>query len=628
MPGRLLETTITLTSDFCDPARRVSWLVGPLSFPNGGCVLRTSLAEGSYPVVARVPSLGVRYERTIVVQDFVIASVGDSNGSGEGNRSGGAWANADCDRSHLAGSAQAAHAIERGRSTAEEREARRASVTFVHLACSGGRIDRGLLRPYEGMNEDDDVVQPPQLPSLWRVLNGSELDALIVSVGINNMGPDGFGALIIQCLDPLFGDCSDLADDASAASQFASLIVPSNPLGLPAQYARLRACLAAPATCGDLSGTTVTPSRVYVTEYPDLASGDDGAFCSVVNPVNPGLDLMSQAEFEWTRTGGDQLNATIRRLAGGAGYRYVSGIASAFRDRGYCASSARRLIVRIEESLLRQGDPNGAFHPNEAGHRVTRDALLGPMRLDLFPDGLPRPPAGGAPASKDTAILPDPPPATTNTAARTSPSTPGSSSTTTATRPSVGAPGVTSTTRPAPGGTSGTTTVPGVTTRPGGATSTTVPGTVVPPGAVSSGEGMRGCAQDLTGALRLAATCRDDETPVRWSVPVGATGPTPPPLDGRAMSVCIGDDAVVRVLEGGSPTTRSCNGGERLVRWALRGPAPGQPSSPDLAVLCAGPERVRLAVERTAEPPSAGACRAGEQLVTFHVDGPPPGAMS
>ena len=52
------------------------------------------------------------------------------------------WQDERCHRSAFAGSAQAALAIEQADP--------RTSVTFVHLACSGAKVDVGLLEPYAG----------------------------------------------------------------------------------------------------------------------------------------------------------------------------------------------------------------------------------------------------------------------------------------------------------------------------------------------------------------------------------------------------------------------------------------------------------------------------------------------
>ena len=92
--------------------------------------------EGTYKVrVDKQDGSGekVPYVSTVVVQDFLIVSLGDSLATGEGNPPYGDYS---CDQSPKAYGAQAASKIE----DADPRS----SVTFVQLACSGASIDSDI----------------------------------------------------------------------------------------------------------------------------------------------------------------------------------------------------------------------------------------------------------------------------------------------------------------------------------------------------------------------------------------------------------------------------------------------------------------------------------------------------
>ncbi|MBW1907412.1 MAG: PKD domain-containing protein [Deltaproteobacteria bacterium] len=114
-------------------------------------------AEGPYSVSLEVEdSSGEQMEQTeaIVVRDLLIFGIGDSYGSGEGSpdvaefaEGGVQWQNRRCHRSAQSGQVRAAQMIE----DADPHT----SVTFVHLACSGGRIYGALLEPYDGIEATD-----------------------------------------------------------------------------------------------------------------------------------------------------------------------------------------------------------------------------------------------------------------------------------------------------------------------------------------------------------------------------------------------------------------------------------------------------------------------------------------
>src|SRR5205807_1728382 len=102
-------------------------------------------------------------------------------------RAGAKWEDKRCHRSAKSGPAQAALALE-GADTLTS------SVTFLSFACSGARLDTGLIQPYAG-SEDPNAPVPrgiPLLPSeieqVRAAVNGRRIDALIVGGGLNDVG--------------------------------------------------------------------------------------------------------------------------------------------------------------------------------------------------------------------------------------------------------------------------------------------------------------------------------------------------------------------------------------------------------------------------------------------------------
>src|SRR5919108_840131 len=116
----------------------------------GGCAFRLVFErEGAYDVELHVTGRGRddTSKQRVVVQDLLVVSIGDSVASGEGNPDNQnaarpTWQNKRCHRSSFAGTARAA-----GRLEAADPKS---SVTFVHLACSGATVHKGLTGGYKG----------------------------------------------------------------------------------------------------------------------------------------------------------------------------------------------------------------------------------------------------------------------------------------------------------------------------------------------------------------------------------------------------------------------------------------------------------------------------------------------
>lgn len=357
--------------------------------------------------------------------DHLIVSIGDSIASGEGNphRDGRwnpwispTWEDRACHRSDTAGPARAAAEL-------EDRDPR-SSVTFIHLACSGASMldtpdtagavpsgpddpeTGGLLDGYEGIEPWLDPPRPAQLDQLVAAVGGQRVDALLVSIGANDIR---FSEVVKHCIaDPIDPrPCHRNRTSADVAARLATL---------PDRYAQLARRL-------DQIG--VANDRVYITEYfdptvddlglPNLQcianSATIGAFAAelaeaagVVATVTPNplvertaaqiefgaavvaalLDggLVTDDETAWARSavvGG--LNQAVNSAATTHGWNYVGGIAQQFDRHGYCASDP--WVVQLGESLSRQHDLDGSFHPDANGHRVYGTAIENAVGVDV-----------------------------------------------------------------------------------------------------------------------------------------------------------------------------------------------------------------------------------------------------
>ncbi len=398
---------------FCDPEADLgpgeasfSWQFNGEPYDTGTeCGLSVDLADGQQAVYTNTKVTATlpdgtavsSEERDVVVQDFLIVSIGDSVGSGEGNPDTrvrmndvgvtlpARWQDEGCHRSALAGPALAPLQIEDDGEETTKADAR-SSVTFVHLACSGATISKGLLGAYGGVVGSR--TYDPQIREIRDTVGVErEIDALLISIGANDIG---FLDIVKSCV---LTDC--------VKKQRAQLT--KRLTDLDDGYARLNACISGNDLACSVALTlkeskawrsvrslAIDPDRVYITQYFDPTTDEAGNRCeSILGGISTAeLDFISNELIP-------SLNAVIASAATGYGWNLVDGADSAFIGRGYCAVSPASWIRTLSESLDYQGDINGTFHPNEAGHRWYSERLYESLSADLFVDedeGLPRAP--------------------------------------------------------------------------------------------------------------------------------------------------------------------------------------------------------------------------------------------
>lgn len=326
------------------------------------------------------------------VQDVFMVGFGDSYGSGEGNPLeywdanpfSAPWDNDRCHRSRHSGQEQAARMLE---------QLPGVTVTFLHLACSGALASTGLLGPYEGL-----IAREPKLPSqidqaaeyvrLSETVDGRRRhpDLVVTSIGGNDAG---FADIVTACLLPPVvpkevltppfyipwpnSDCN--APEAPGGTAFDEALV-----DLAGLYQQLDGAIDANLCPGG-------SCELLITEYPDGATDEHGDTCSYHPPGFEG------EEFQWVRDSMvPRLNGVIATAAAEHGWTYVDGVRDRFHRHGICAEDD--WLRDIAESFEIQGDKNGAFHPNGAGHAfgyapaiadAARNALGFPYRDLAFP---------------------------------------------------------------------------------------------------------------------------------------------------------------------------------------------------------------------------------------------------
>lgn len=342
------------------PRPPLSWTLEPLDGQHEGVLLVPAVPRRCSRTVP-LPALG-RWRvtptlrgssgttstdvRTATFRDVLVAAVGDSFASGEGNRLDG-WVDKTCHRSRVAWPAQVAERLENATT----------AVTFLSFACSGAEVDQVSHRSYQGIDPDGDRRLPPQLSAL-RTLLGDPLetttrpvDVLLGVVGVNDMA-EGAGSVLGNCAVGSVGDCrQNLSADVA---------------GLAASYDRLEIAISA----------KLRLRRAYFLGYPSRIftdAEDKIATCGA-------FYVMSRDEALWLTGTVDEINREIALSSLRNGWSMV-GTKDLFRTHGFCADKSPGGVEWFR-GWSNASDRSGVAHPNFQGQRATAAHVAARVRLD------------------------------------------------------------------------------------------------------------------------------------------------------------------------------------------------------------------------------------------------------
>jgi lysophospholipase L1-like esterase len=268
------------------------------------------------------------------------------------------WVDRRCHRSKLSGPALAAKAI-------EERDPH-SSVTFISLACSGATLRSGVLGRYDGQEipEGNTPEIGAQIDVLRRLVGDRPVDALLLSVGINDIGFS----------DILF----------SAATEHPSTFKDSGPRRFDEGFVEL------PSRFRELSDRLqlgMSVAEVYTILYPQTpfsGAGEKRQSCNVFEDRLIGNMGVQEREIRVIESLGERLNAGILEVSRQMNWNPVDA-RKVFRGAGYCAPASRRKLVRLNESCRTIGRRDGTMHPNRAGHQMIAERLMEAIVLGPVP---------------------------------------------------------------------------------------------------------------------------------------------------------------------------------------------------------------------------------------------------
>lgn len=381
-------------------ADRVSGPGIELPYPGG--------AEISVNVVGEPPIIAEAR-----VRDLLIAGMGDSFASGEGNPNqpvafaeqrrfrnmyperkqndaGGSavWTDELCHRSLYGQQLRAALQI--------AVENPQATVTFLDYSCSGASVAEGILGPQtyvERVANGDSNAQLAARPvaggekdsQLYRLMRELCLEKPEIRHGIPNCPGNRFRRSIDFLFLSVGGNdigfsnivaWASLRESASAAiASFFGATVSAKEFSrrmrdiLPDAYARLSAVLEATLPITSADDGVFDPSRIILTAYPDLVTNEAGEICEAAPnegddedryAANQSLDMFSswltarESRLKAVREQFAILHKRMRDLAGDHGWTFAG---QAYADRmfeghGFCARNLRRLEDPAEQLMI------------------------------------------------------------------------------------------------------------------------------------------------------------------------------------------------------------------------------------------------------------------------------------
>lgn len=235
-------------------------------------------------------------------------------------------------------------------------------VTFLPFGRTGSGIPDGLLGPRtaDGKSIDRWIGDIGQIEEVRRTVGKRRIDALLIYIGVNDVGVAARLTNLISGDNPLAGGGSDSAN---------RLVV---------QQEGERNLAALPERLADLAEglSQLNVKTVYLIEYPtslfDRADGTVGAGCGVFSS-DFDLDL-TRKDAVLVRSLAEQLNGVLAAEADKHGWIYVGGVAEGFTGHGYCLNRGR-YFIQAEESLGLQGDTEGTIHPNPDGVEVIAECI-------------------------------------------------------------------------------------------------------------------------------------------------------------------------------------------------------------------------------------------------------------
>ena len=304
-------------------------------------------------------------EPKVVVRDWLIVGLGDSNGSGQGTRPTSTAVRPQRDAPTSTSSAK----------YVEDHDPR-SSVTFLWASCSGARSDQLWRNTYEGQ-------EPGRARRCRRSSTRSTAGSTASTPeGRRRRDVDRDQRHLLRLDHGFLHDLrhSDQPRATGATCESAKVVVEPDSQGYTGDYAQSFAKgaetleeitndrlgeLKADYRLLDARLAKLDPAHVFLTQYPDETTDASGDLCDGRSGPPPHLE---ETVWSFLHKAGADLNRAVSATAS-LGWTPITGIAADFTGHGYCSPDT--YFRTIVASGLSQGNAFGSFHATAAGQAIT-----------------------------------------------------------------------------------------------------------------------------------------------------------------------------------------------------------------------------------------------------------------
>lgn len=374
------------------------WRLEPLEGQPHATAVAVGAAPGECATDTTVPALG-RWRVTltardgsgetatattdVVLRDLLVAAIGDSFASGEGNKvknAGGGdkhWIDPQCHRSYQAWPAVVARSLENDTT----------AVTYLSFACSGSDVSNLIDKPYEGVKAG--ATLDPQIEALRKLLGDPvapgtrPVDVLLGATGINTIP---VASLLLGCVE------ASLLDALLPGGRLVG-ILPECQQDFTRQFDRLPSllddlelALSANLRIGQVQFVGY-PARIMTDAFDNYPKKLTGTGCSLSLVCTTNATLCNVfantrvSDKQWMTRTVDTINAAVANAGNRNGWT-ITQTRDLFRGHGYCTPPRISWFRSFAGSLFFQGDYFGTAHPTSAGHSAISKVVRPRIRLD------------------------------------------------------------------------------------------------------------------------------------------------------------------------------------------------------------------------------------------------------
>ena len=297
----------------------------------------------------------------VMPRPLTIAYMGDSYASGEGGKGDAPWENDACHRSNNSGGVLAIKKL--------IRERKDVAFDYVNTTCSGARVIDFFLVAQPVDPNKNATKQDKQLDIVKRWLSRNNYDSLDILLADGGGNDIGFGNLVGDGLVSFF---KELRMDQELKNELNKALD-----NLPDVYESFMNFL----------NSEITPSKIVWMNYPNPLIGEGDRLCYQHPSICWGILENQIANEDWEFINNNIFKELNKRVAEAAILHGWDLVDVSKKANGFGVCNCEGYFNTLGQSILRQGDERGTFHPNVRGfNNIYKEAVY--KKLDANVDAI------------------------------------------------------------------------------------------------------------------------------------------------------------------------------------------------------------------------------------------------